>query len=142
MGEDDDEPEFSSAEPLEEGETFFFTPRGLKNLVLTDELDSLAPILNCEIADLANEDTPQARFLIGQWLLVAEKLINDSFEIFAGQDLNFWHVFLTVTWYKPKKWAIFIYFLKWAIWEFVIIKMAGNEIKNRPFCDFYKDFWE
>ena len=56
---DDDEPEFSSAEPLEEGETFFFTPRGLRNLVLTDELDSLSPVLNCEVADLANEDTPQ-----------------------------------------------------------------------------------
>ena len=72
LGEDDDEPEFSSAEPLEEGETFFFTPRALKNLVLTDELDSLAPILNCEIADLANEDTPQAGFLIGQSLLVVK----------------------------------------------------------------------
>ena len=67
LGEDDDEPEFSSAEPLEEGETFFFTPRGLKNLVLTDEMDSLAPILNCEIADLANEDTPQACFQCTDW---------------------------------------------------------------------------
>jgi len=45
LGEDDDEPEFSSAEPLEEGETFFFTPRGLRNLVLTDEMDSLSPVL-------------------------------------------------------------------------------------------------
>jgi len=66
LGEDDDEPEFSSAEPLEEGETFFFTPRGLRNLALTDELDSLSPVLNCEVADLANEDTPQLYVTCGR----------------------------------------------------------------------------
>ena len=61
LGDDDDEPEFSSAMPLEEGDTFFFAPRPLKNLVLVDELDSLSPIMHCQIADLANEDTPQVR---------------------------------------------------------------------------------
>lgn len=45
LGDDDDEPEFSSAMPLEEGDTFFFAPRPLRNLVLVDELDSLSPIL-------------------------------------------------------------------------------------------------
>ncbi|XP_019638298.1 PREDICTED: splicing factor 3B subunit 3 [Branchiostoma belcheri] len=59
LGDDDEEPEFSSAMPLEEGDTFLFTPRGLKNLVLVDEMDSLSPIMSCQIADLANEDTPQ-----------------------------------------------------------------------------------
>ncbi|CAL1266321.1 unnamed protein product [Larinioides sclopetarius] len=59
LGDDDDEPEFSSAIPLEEGDTFFFGPRVLKNLVLVDELESLSPIMHCQIADLANEDTPQ-----------------------------------------------------------------------------------
>ena len=34
LGDDDDEPEFSSAMPLEEGDTFFFAPRPLRNLVL------------------------------------------------------------------------------------------------------------
>jgi hypothetical protein len=58
-GDDDDEPEFSSAMPLEEGDTFFFAPRPLRNLVLVDELESLSPILHTTIADLANEDTPQ-----------------------------------------------------------------------------------
>ena len=33
LGNNDDEMEFSSQMPLEEGETFFFAPRGLKNLV-------------------------------------------------------------------------------------------------------------
>ena len=52
LGDDDDEPEFSSAMPLEEGDTFFFAPRLLKNLVLVDEMESLSPVLACHIADL------------------------------------------------------------------------------------------
>lgn len=52
LGDDDDEPEFSSAMPLEEGDTFFFAPRQLRNLVLVDEMESLSPILSCHVADL------------------------------------------------------------------------------------------
>lgn len=40
--------------PLEEGDTFFFAPRALRNLVMVDELDSLSPILACQVADLGN----------------------------------------------------------------------------------------
>ena len=66
LGDDDDEPEFSSAMSLEEDETFFFEARPLKNLVLVDELDSLSPITSCQIADLANEDTPQLYVACGR----------------------------------------------------------------------------
>jgi splicing factor 3B subunit 3 len=59
LADDDDEPEFSSAMSMEEDETFFFEARALKNLVLVDEMDSLSPIISCQISDLANEDTPQ-----------------------------------------------------------------------------------
>ena len=52
LGDDDEEPEFSSAMPLEEGDTFFFAPRPLRNLVLVDELESLSPILSSQVADL------------------------------------------------------------------------------------------
>lgn len=52
LGDDDDESEFSSAMPLEEGDTFFFAPRPLKNLVPVDEMESLSPVLACHIADL------------------------------------------------------------------------------------------
>jgi len=38
--------------PLEEGDTFFFAPRQLKNLVLVDEMESLSPVMACHIADL------------------------------------------------------------------------------------------
>ncbi|XP_074644658.1 splicing factor 3B subunit 3 [Tubulanus polymorphus] len=66
LGDDDEEPEFNSAMPLEEGDTFFFAPRPLKNLVIVDEMDSLSPVLHCQIADLANEDTPQLYALCGR----------------------------------------------------------------------------
>lgn len=49
LGDDDGEPEFSSAMQLEEGETFFFAPRPLKNLVLVDELESLSPIMTAKV---------------------------------------------------------------------------------------------
>lgn len=50
LGDDDDEPEFSSAMPLEEGDTFFFQPRPLKNLVLVDEQENLSPIMSCQVS--------------------------------------------------------------------------------------------
>jgi splicing factor 3B subunit 3 len=51
---------------LEEDETFFFEARSLKNLVLVDELDSLSPIISCQIADMTNEDTPQIYVACGR----------------------------------------------------------------------------
>ena len=36
--------------PLEEGETFFFAPRSLKNLILVDELESLSPIMSSHVS--------------------------------------------------------------------------------------------
>ena len=52
LGDDDDEPEFSSgmAAELDEGETFFFHARDLQNLVLVDEMESLAPIMSCQVS--------------------------------------------------------------------------------------------
>ena len=58
LGDDDEEPEFSSAMPLEEGDTFFFAPRQLKNLVLVDEMESLSPVMACHIADLGRSKSP------------------------------------------------------------------------------------
>ncbi|XP_056296127.1 splicing factor 3B subunit 3-like [Pseudoliparis swirei] len=66
LGDDDEEPEFSSAMPLEEGDTFFFQPRPLKNLVLVDEQENLSPFMSCQIADLANEDAPQLYVACGR----------------------------------------------------------------------------
>ncbi|KAJ6220955.1 hypothetical protein RDWZM_006767 [Blomia tropicalis] len=66
LGDNDNEPEFSSSMPLNEGETFYFIPRTLKNLVLVDEMESLSPIMHCQMKDIANEDTPQVLMACGR----------------------------------------------------------------------------
>ncbi|CAI9716004.1 splicing factor 3B subunit 3 [Octopus vulgaris] len=81
LGDDDDEPEFSSAMPLEEGDTFFFSPRLLKNLVMVDEMDSLSPIMSCQIADLANEDTPQLYTLCGRGPRSSLRVLRHGLEV-------------------------------------------------------------
>ncbi|XP_046843553.1 splicing factor 3B subunit 3-like [Xenia sp. Carnegie-2017] len=81
LGDDDDEPEFSSNMELEEGTTFFFQPRTLKNLVLVDELDSLAPIMSCQIADLANEDTPQLYAACGRGSRSSLRVLRHGLEV-------------------------------------------------------------
>lgn len=81
LGDDDEEPEFSSAMPLEEGDTFFFAPRALKNLVTVDELHSYAPILGCQVADLANEDTPQMYMLCGRGPRSSLRVLRHGLEV-------------------------------------------------------------
>lgn len=63
LGDDDEEPEFSSAMPLEEGDTFFFQPRPLKNLVLVDEQENLSPIMSCQVSSWVEVEphTPNRR---------------------------------------------------------------------------------
>lgn len=81
LGDNDDEPEFSSAMPIEEGDTFFFAPRQLRNLVLVDEMDSLSPIMTCQIADLANEDTPQLYVACGQGPRSSLRVLRHGLEV-------------------------------------------------------------
>ncbi|PFH52598.1 hypothetical protein AMATHDRAFT_1998 [Amanita thiersii Skay4041] len=68
LGDDDDEPEFSStnypslgmADPTVPLPHAFFRPRALENLVIADELESLDPILDAKVLNvLPNSDTPQ-----------------------------------------------------------------------------------
>lgn len=81
LGDDDDELEFSSAMPLEEGDTFFFAPRPLRNLVLVDELESLSPIISCRVADLAGEDTPQLYMLCGRGPRSSLRVLRHGLEV-------------------------------------------------------------
>ncbi|XP_065348507.1 splicing factor 3B subunit 3 [Cloeon dipterum] len=81
LGDDDDEPEFSSAMPLEEGDTFFFAPRALRNLVLVDEMEALSPILACQVADLANEDTSQLYMLCGRGPRSSLRVLRHGLEV-------------------------------------------------------------
>uniref|UniRef100_A0A914WK62 Splicing factor 3b subunit 3 n=1 Tax=Plectus sambesii TaxID=2011161 RepID=A0A914WK62_9BILA len=81
LGDDDDEPEFSSRMPLEEGETFFFAPRPLQNLSLVDELESLAPVLASHVGDLANEDAPQIYAACGRGPRSSVKVLRHGLEV-------------------------------------------------------------
>jgi splicing factor 3B subunit 3 len=67
--------------PLEEGDTFFFAPRTLKNLVMVDEIESLSPILHCQIADLANEDTPQLFAMCGRGPRSTLRILRHGLEV-------------------------------------------------------------
>lgn len=81
LGDDDDEPEFSSALQLDEGETFYYEARALKNLVLIDEMDSLSPIINSQIADLTNEDTPQLYVACGRSARSTMRVLRHGLEV-------------------------------------------------------------
>ncbi|RZF39376.1 hypothetical protein LSTR_LSTR000897 [Laodelphax striatellus] len=84
LGDDDDELEFSSAMPLEEGDTFFFAPRALRNLVLVDELDSLSPILACHVANLTKDDrddSPQLYMACGRGPRSSLRVLRHGLEV-------------------------------------------------------------
>ena len=81
LGDVDGEPEFSSAMQLEEGETFFFAPRPLKNLVQVDEMESLSPIMASQVADLAGEDTPQLYVACGRGPRSSLRVLRHGLEV-------------------------------------------------------------
>jgi splicing factor 3B subunit 3 len=75
LGDDDDEPEFSStsypslgmADPTIPLPHAFFRPHPLDNLVIADELESLDPILDSKILNiLPNSDAPQIFTVCGR----------------------------------------------------------------------------
>ena len=111
LGDADGEPEFSSAMQLEEGETFFFAPRPLKNLVQVDELESLSPIMSCQIADLAGEDTPQLYVACGRGPRSSLRVLRHGLEVSRGHmTKSYDHSFLTFN-----SVMVYVYFrlLKW-----------------------------
>jgi splicing factor 3B subunit 3 len=50
LGDNDDQPEFSSRVPLEEGETYFYDAHPLQNLILVDQMDNLSPIIKSKVS--------------------------------------------------------------------------------------------
>jgi len=62
IGDDDDTATTSSKSE----EFIYFQPRNLTNLALIDEMESLGPILDMKVADLAKEHTPQIYSLCGR----------------------------------------------------------------------------
>lgn len=81
LGDEDDESEFSSAVPLQEGDTFFYAPRELKNIITVDEMESLSPIMACQVHDLANEDTPQFYVACGRGPKSSMRVLRNGLEV-------------------------------------------------------------
>ncbi|CAJ0927414.1 unnamed protein product, partial [Mesorhabditis belari] len=81
LGDNDDEPEYSSRMELEEGDTFFFAPRSLQNLVPVDTIPSLCPLINTHIADLAREDAPQIYAMCGRGAGSKLKVLRNGLEV-------------------------------------------------------------
>lgn len=80
LGENDSEIEFSSSMPADE-EGFVYETRSLKNLVQVDEWESLCPLVNCNIADVFNEDTPQFFALCGRGARSTLRILRHGLEV-------------------------------------------------------------
>lgn len=63
---DDDDLEFNSKMSLEDGDTFFFTTRKLRNLILLNKIDSLSPVLSCYVTNVNGEEASQLYMLCGR----------------------------------------------------------------------------
>ncbi|CAJ0575385.1 unnamed protein product, partial [Mesorhabditis spiculigera] len=81
LGDNDDEQEYSSRMELEEGDTFFYGPRSLKNLVPVDTIASLCPLLNMHVGDLAREDAPQIYSFCGRGAGSKLKVLRNGLEV-------------------------------------------------------------
>ncbi|KZT10782.1 uncharacterized protein LAESUDRAFT_747419 [Laetiporus sulphureus 93-53] len=90
LGDDDNEPEFSSAnypsfgmaEPSSPLPHPFFKPRPLDNLALIDEMDSLCPILDSKVLNLLpNSDTPQIFAACGRGARSSFRMLRHGLEV-------------------------------------------------------------
>ncbi|KAI9279118.1 CPSF A subunit region-domain-containing protein [Sporodiniella umbellata] len=86
LGDDDDDPEISSADYMEEEENkeevplVYFKPRPLKNLSLVDELESMAPLMESKILNLADEETPRIYAICGRGSQSTFRILNQGVE--------------------------------------------------------------
>ncbi|KAI6217434.1 hypothetical protein M3Y95_01218600 [Aphelenchoides besseyi] len=81
LGDNDDQPEFSSRVPLEEGETYFYDARPLKNLILVDQMDNLSPVIKSNIIEMNGEDAPQIYALCGRGPRSTLRVLRNGLEV-------------------------------------------------------------
>ena len=83
MGDDDEEQiEYSSSDMDEDNASVpYFTPRSLRNIVAVDEMESLAPIIDANVQNLTNEETPQVHVLCGQGGRSTFRILKHGLEI-------------------------------------------------------------
>ncbi|KAI0916430.1 pre-mRNA-splicing factor rse1 [Taiwanofungus camphoratus] len=90
LGDDDNEPEFSStsyssfgmADPSFPLPHAYFRPRNLDNLTLVDEMESLCPILDSKVMNLLpNSDTPQIFAACGRGSRSSFRMLRHGLEV-------------------------------------------------------------
>jgi splicing factor 3B subunit 3 len=90
LGDDDNEPEFSStsyptlgmADPTLALPRAYFRPRPLENLVIADELESFDPILDSKVLNLLpNSDSPQVFAACGRGPRSSFKTLRHGLEV-------------------------------------------------------------
>ncbi|KAI8577471.1 hypothetical protein K450DRAFT_251826 [Umbelopsis ramanniana AG] len=87
LGDDEDDPEISSADYMEaeaaqeETPLVYFKPRPLKNLLLVDELESLAPLVDAKVLNLTDDDTPQIFGICGRGARSTFRILRHGLEV-------------------------------------------------------------
>ncbi|KAF9331167.1 Splicing factor 3B subunit 3 [Podila minutissima] len=86
LGDDDDTPEYSSSDFMtNDGEPLdtkvYFKPRPLENLLLVDELTSMAPLTDAKVLNLTDEDTPQIYALCGRGPRSTLRILRHGLEV-------------------------------------------------------------
>ncbi|KAI6202789.1 hypothetical protein M3Y94_00480800 [Aphelenchoides besseyi] len=94
LGDNDDQPEFSSRVPLEEGETYFYDARPLKNLILVDQMDNLSPVIKSNIIEMNGEDAPQIYALCGRGPRSTLRVLRNGLEV---SEMDVYHSQIVVS---------------------------------------------
>jgi splicing factor 3B subunit 3 len=90
LGDDDTEQrEFQSLEANGMDGEMLYSARGLRNLGLVDEMDSLMPLIDAAVANLTNEDSPQIYALCGKGARSSFRILKHGLRVteIAGSDL-------------------------------------------------------
>ncbi|KAI8088902.1 CPSF A subunit region-domain-containing protein [Halteromyces radiatus] len=87
LGDDPDDPEISASdfmeveESQEETPLVYFTPRPLKNLLMVDELESFAPMMDSKVLNLADEESPRIYGICGNGARSTFRIMNQGLEV-------------------------------------------------------------
>ncbi|CAD5206793.1 unnamed protein product [Bursaphelenchus okinawaensis] len=81
LGENDDQPEFSSKISLSEGEAHFYDCRPLHNLIMVDQMDNLCPLIKTKVEDMVNDGAPQLYSLCGRGPKSTLRMLRNGLEV-------------------------------------------------------------
>ena len=85
LGDDDEEHEFTSddfpTDPLSHYNPVYFYPRPMGNLLLVQSMDSMNPLIDCQVANLTGEDAPQIYSVSGSGARSTFRMLKHGLEV-------------------------------------------------------------